>query len=150
MNQKGESMERFSKIVPWLTRLILVPPTFIFTMIASKYITHPVQMAATAGISFNAPLGITILRIGFGAFPLGCALFTLSCLVSTRRILTGLGFVATMIGVALVVRVFGMFADGTVKESMRLVIAEVVLLAITFAGILMELSRRRFQVKRAV
>lgn len=142
-------MERSSKIVPWLTRLILLPPTFIFTMIASKYITHPVEMAATVGISFNAPLGITILRIGFGAFPLGCALFTLSCLVSTRRVLTGLGFVANMIGVALVARVFGMLADGTVRESMQLVIAEVVLLAITFAGILMELSRRRSQVKHA-
>ena len=126
---------------PWLTRLILIPPTFIFTMIAVRTIAHPAQMAATAGISLNSPLAFTILRIGFGAFPLGCALFTLSCLLSTRRLLIGLGFVSTMMSVALVVRIFGIFVDGTARESLRLVIVEGVLLALTLVGVAVETGR---------
>ncbi len=131
------------KAGPWLTRLILLPPTFVFTMIAFKYISHPAEMAATVGIALTTPLAATILRIGFGAFPLGCALFTISCLVSTRRLLTGLGFVATMMSVALVVRIFGIVVDGTLHESLRLVVAEVVLLVVTLAGVAIETGRRR-------
>lgn len=127
---------------PWLTRFILFPPTFIFSMIAFRYIAHPAEMAATVGISLESPLAFTILRIGFGAFPLGCALFTLSCLLSTRRLLIGLGFVSTMMSVALVVRIFGIFVDGTARESLRLVIAEGVLLALTLVGVAFETGRR--------
>jgi len=52
-------MERFWKIAPWLTRLILLPPTFVFALIASRYLTHPVQTGATIGLAFNSPLAIT-------------------------------------------------------------------------------------------
>src|SRR5215510_2926780 len=107
---EGE-MKTFWKIAPWLTRLILVPPTIIFALIGVRYIVHPAAAAATVGIALTTPLASTILRIGFGAFPLGCSLFTLWCLISRRRILTGLGFVSIMIGVALVVRIFGIVMD---------------------------------------
>ncbi len=138
-----------SRFAPWLTRLILLPPTFIFTMIAFRYISHPAEMAAAVGITLNTPLAATILRIGFGAFPLGCALFTLSCLVSTRRLLVGLGFVATMMSVALAVRIFGIVIDGTARQSMPLVIAEIVLLALTLVGVALETGRRRHQPEHA-
>ncbi len=143
-------MASSARVAPWLTRLILLPPTFVFTMIVFKYISYPAEMAATVGIALNTPLAATILRIGFGAFPLGCALFTVSCLVSTRRLLTGLGFVATMMSVALAVRIFGIVVDGTLRESLRLVIAEVVLLVLTLVGVAIEVSRRRHQAQRAV
>ena len=142
-------MERFSRLAPWLTRLILLMPMLVFALIASRYIAYPVQTAATVGISLDSALAVTITRIGFGAFPLGCSLFTLSCVVSTRRLLTGLGFVATMIGVALAVRIFGILVDGTARESMRLVGAEIVLLTITIIGVFIEFSRRRYQLKNA-
>ena len=142
-------MKIFWKIAPWLSRLILVPPTLIFTLIAIRYITKPTQAAAEVGISLNTPLAATVLRIGFGAFPLGAAIFTLWCLVSTRRILTGLTFVGTMLGVALIVRVFGMMVDGTVRESMGLVRAEAILLIICFIGVAIELSRQRQPIERA-
>jgi len=136
-------MEKLWKIAPWLTRIMLTPPTIIFTLIASRYLFHPVQTGAEIGLAFNAPLAVTIIRVGFGAFPLGCALFTLSCLLSKRRVLTGLGFVSTMIGAALVVRVFGMLADGTVAQSMKPVRAEIGILVVMAVGILLELGRRR-------
>jgi len=126
-----------------VARLILVPPTFIFGMIAWRYLSHTAEMAATTGIVLSTPLAATILRIGFGAFPLGCALFTLSCLLSTRRLLTGLGFVATMMSVALAVRTYGVIVDGTLHESLPLIVAEVVLLALTLVGIAIETGRLR-------
>ncbi len=50
-----------------------------------------------------------------------------------------------MVGVALVVRVFGMLADGTVRESMGLVRAEAVMLAAFIVGVFIELGRRNQQ-----
>jgi hypothetical protein len=135
-------MNKFWRFAPWLTRLILLAPTFIFALIASKYIVHPAQAAAAVGITLDKPLAATILRIGFGAFPLSCSIFTLSCLVSTRRILTGLGFVSIVVGVALIVRVFGMLVDGTVQESMGLVVNEAVMLLLFIAGVFIERGRR--------
>jgi hypothetical protein len=142
-------MEKFSRFAPWLTRLILLPPMLVFALIASRYIAHPVQTAATVGISLDSALAVTITRLGFGAFPLGCSIFTLTCLISTRRLLTGLGFVATMIGIALAVRIFGILVDGTARESMRLVGAEIVLLTFTIIGVFIEFGRRRYQLRKA-
>lgn len=136
-------MSRFWKISPWLVRAMLTPPTLIFGLIASRYLFHPVQAATAVGISFVTPLGMTIGRVGFGAFPLACSLFTLSCLLSSRRLLTGLGFVATVMGVVLVVRVFGMLADGTIEQNMHLVIAELVFLVLMLAGVVIERGRRQ-------
>jgi hypothetical protein len=136
-------MEKFWRISPWLVRLILTPPTLIFALIASRYLFNPVQAATYVGISFVAPFGLTIARVGLGAFPLACSLFTLSCLISSRRLLTGLGFVATVMSAALVVRIFGMLADGTSKENLHLVVAEIVMLTLMLIGVALELGRRR-------
>ncbi len=136
-------MEKLWRFTPLLTRIMLIPPTAIFTLIATRYLFHPVETGAEIGLAFNAPLAVTIIRVGLGAFPLGCALFTLSCILSKRRVLTGLGFVSTMIGAALVVRAFGMLADGTVAQNMKLVRAEIGLLVVMATGILLEFGRRR-------
>ena len=134
-------MNKFWRIAPWLTRLMLIPPTAIFTLIASRYLFHPIQTGAGIGLAFNAPVAITIVRVGFGGFPLASAIFTFSCLVSRRRVLTGLGFVAIVMASALCVRVFGMFTDGSVHESMGLVRAEAIMLVTFIAGIFIERSR---------
>jgi len=141
-------MTTFWKISAGLTRLILAPSTIIFALIAARYIVHPAAAAAKVGISLNTPLAATILRIGFGAFPLGCSIFTLSCLISSRRILIGLEFVSIILGVALVVRIFGTMVDGTLRESVGLIGAEVVLLFLSLTGVLIE--SRRLQATQAV
>jgi hypothetical protein len=135
-------MNKFWRFAPWLMRLMLVAPAVIFALIASRYLFHPVHTGEEIGLTFNTPLAITVMRVGFGAFPLACSIFILSCLVSTRRILTGLGFVALIMGVALIVRVFGMFADSSVRENMALVRAEAVMLVIFTVGVFVERARR--------
>ena len=141
-------MRIFWKIAPWISRVVLLAPVVIFTLIASRYILKPAQAAAEVGITLNTSLATTILRIGFGALPLGAALFTFWCLIS-RRILNGLTFVVIMLGVALIVRVVGMLIDGTVKESLGLVRAEAILLIVSFIGVAIELSRRRRPIEAA-
>lgn len=136
-------MEKLWKIAPWLVRLILVPPTFIFGMIASRYILHPAENAALVGIALTAPLGATITRVGFGGFPLACSLFTLWCLVSKRRVLTGLTFVTILVSAVLAVRAFGVVVDGTAAQSMHLIHVELVLLTVFVAGLVLESTRRR-------
>src|SRR5262245_40581998 len=105
---KPASLPRFAG---WITRFPLVVATLLFTAIAAKFLFDPVHSAGAQGISFTQGVGITVARIGFGAFPLAFAIITLGCLVSKNRLLTGLYIVFTVVTVALLVRIFGMVAD---------------------------------------
>jgi hypothetical protein len=140
--EKGVDMQTFWKLAPWLTRVIPLLPIVLFARIALPHVFHPVETLAVRGISFSSGFGITTARIGFGAFPLGFSLFLVGCLLSERRLLIGLSLVATLDAVILVVRIFGMMADASVRENMRLVDAEVILLIVMNLGIILELSRR--------
>ena len=131
-----------SRIGVWVSRLPLVLATLIFTAISLRFLIAPVQSAAAQGISFNTAVGVTVARIGFGAFPLAFAIITLSCLISRQRLLTGIYIVLTVIGVALVVRVFGMLVDNSVKESMKVLTPEVVMLVLSLIALNLERRRR--------
>src|SRR6266581_3490097 len=78
-----------SRIAPMLRRAPLVMVTIIFTLISLRYLSDPIRAATAAGVSFTSPGGITVARVGFGAFPLSFAILAFSCLVSTRRLLAG-------------------------------------------------------------
>src|SRR5262245_2305773 len=140
--EKGANMQTFWKVAPWLTRLLLLLPIVLFARIGVPHVFHPVETLAVRGLAFSSGFGVTTGRIGFGAFPLGLSLFLLGCLLSERRLLIGLSLVATMDAVLLVVRIFGMLADASVHENMKLVYGEVMVLIITGSGIFLELSRR--------
>jgi hypothetical protein len=103
----------------------------VLTLISRKFIADPVNAAAASKITLGSPLAITNMRASFGAFPLGCALFVLICLLTSNLRRTGLLFVALIVGTALAVRIFGIMADGTFAESLRLVIAETVLMGLS-------------------
>jgi len=92
-------MAKFWTFSPWISRVILLLPTTIFLLISLRTIADPAGSTEEQGISLNSPLGYTILRVGFGGFPLAFAIIVLACLVSTRRLLTGLSFVATLVTV---------------------------------------------------
>lgn len=135
-------MNVFWKFSPWMSKAVLVPPAAILTKVGVRNLTHPEEQAAERGIAFTNPLGTTIYRVGFAGFPLGCAAFLAYCLRTNQRTLTGLIFSALFNGVVLAVRIFGMTVDSTVKESMHLVRAEIGVVAVSLAGITLELRRR--------
>ena len=122
------------RIAPWISRVVLVFALTVLALISRKFISHPVDAAAASDITLGSPLAITNMRASFGAFPLGCALFVAVCLFTSSLRKTGLVFVALIVGTALVVRVFGIVADGTLAESLRVLIAETVLLALSLGA----------------
>jgi hypothetical protein len=130
-------MKPISRFAPWINRLVLAAATFHFTMIGARYIANPVGVSAGMGVSLNSSLAITTTRVGFGAFPLSFAIFSFLCLLSPRRLRTGVSLVAVVIATAIVVRLVGTAADGAVTESIRLFIPEGVILVLSAAGLLL-------------
>ena len=112
------------RIAPWISRVVLVFALTVLALISRKFISSPVDAAAASDMTLGSPLAITNMRASFGAFPLGCALFVAVCLFTSSLRKTGLVFVALIVGTALAVRVFGIVADGTLAESLQVLIAE--------------------------
>jgi hypothetical protein len=137
-------MTKFWAFSRWISRIILLFSTTIFFLISIRTISDPAGSAAEQGITLSSPLGYTILRVGFGGFPLGFAIIILACLISAQRILIGLSFVATMVAVVLAVRILGVYLDGTASQSSKLIVAEAVLLVLSAIGLFLELGRRRY------
>jgi hypothetical protein len=137
-------MKTFWKAAPWIGKVIVLISAAIFVMISIEPLVHPAANAASQGIAFTSSVGATLFRVSFAGFPIGCAAFLAYCLVSSRRTLTGLIFSALMLGALLAVRVYGMEIDSTVQQSMPLVKPEIVLVAITLAGVVMETRRRSY------
>jgi len=123
-----------SRAIPWISRAVMLFAVVVLSLISRKFIGHPVDAAAASDMTLGSPLAITNMRASFGAFPLGCALFVLVCLATSSLRRTGLVFVALIVGTALAVRVFGIVADGTLAESLRVLIAETVLLSLSLAA----------------
>jgi hypothetical protein len=136
-------MERLSRFAPWVNRLVLAAATLIFTMIGLRYIVDPVKASAAIGVTLNSSLAASVTRIGFGGFPLAIAIFSFTCLLSTRRMVTGVSLVATVIGTAIVVRLISLAADGVIPESVRLFVPETVILLLAISGLLLEAARTK-------
>jgi hypothetical protein len=141
------SLQRFA---PWINRLVLLAATLIFTMIGLRYISDPVRAAAASGATLNSSLATTTTRIGLGAFPLGFAIFSFTCLISARRLVTGVSLVATIISTAILVRLFSIRIDGLVAESSTLFVPETVILFLSLSGLLLEGVRIRQQPREEV
>lgn len=56
-------MSTFWKVAPWISKLILLPPTAIFIMIAVQHLAKPAAMAAAEGFAFTSPVGPTVKKL---------------------------------------------------------------------------------------
>lgn len=134
---------RVSRVSFWLSRFVLFAATVIFTGISVKYIGDPVATAAAFKITLGSPAAVTNMRVGFGAFPLGFAIITLSCLLSARRHATGLFFVLVIVGAATAARVLGIIVDGPAAESFKVLRPEVAMLVLSGTGLFLETRHRQ-------
>lgn len=128
-------------LAPWISRAALLPTIAIFAMIGGRHLLQPTATAAAQAISFTAPHGVTALRVGFGGFPLGAALFLFVCLFVRSWMLQCLVFTALVLAVLALVRAYGTEVDATVATNVRLLVSELILLGITLAGIAAEIYR---------
>lgn len=133
----------FSRHSIWLNRLVLLSASALLGLVGQKFIVDPVGSAGASGILLGSAVAITNMRASFGAFPLACGLIAFSCLISSRRHFAGLLLIATIIGVALAVRVYGVLTDGTLMASLRVLLAEGTLFSLAVVSILGELRKRR-------
>jgi hypothetical protein len=122
-------------MAPWMCRGVLTMTALIFTMIAVRYIKDPVQASAETGVALESPLASTTTRVGFGAFPLSIAIFSLASLFSERRRRAGVLLVATVMAVVIVVRLLGTAMDGASAHSTVLFVPEAVMLTIASVGL---------------
>jgi uncharacterized protein DUF4345 len=128
--------------VIWFNRLLLNAATFIMTMIALRNLRDPIGATLPMGIVLNSPTAITVVRVGFGGFPLGFAMALLGCLIATRWLLTGVSLVAAVIGAATLARIQGLAVDGVTSYNLALRL-EVVLLTLSLVAIVLERRRRQ-------
>ncbi len=92
--------------------------------------------------ALTGPL-ITVVRVGFGGFPLGFAIALFSCLISTRRLLTGVSLVAAVMAAATVARIQGLLVDGVTSYNLALLRPEIVMLTLSLVAIVLERRRRQ-------
>jgi len=136
-------MTRFSRGIIWFNRLLLAAATFIMTMIAVRTLRDPIGSTLPLGIALNSPTAITVVRVGFGGFPLGFAFALFSCLVSTRRLLTGVSLVVAVMAAATLARIQGLLVDGVTSYNLTLLGPEIVMLTLSLVAMVLERRRRQ-------
>ncbi len=135
-------MNGYSRTVIWFNRFVLAAATCVLTMIALRNLRDPIAATAPLDIALHSPSAVTIVRVGFGGFPLGFAVALFGCLIATRRLLTGLFLLLAVVGGATVARVQGLVVDGATAYNLGLLRPEIVMLASSVAGIVLEFRRR--------
>ena len=140
-------METFWRFAPWLSRLILLVVTLLFAHLAWPALFDPVHEGAAHGISLGSAEAVSRLRIGFGAIPLASAIIAFLCLISPRRVLTGLYFVLIWVGVIMVVRIIGVIINGPNAFDLSVLRPEFVILILTTLSIFIERRKQRGELK---
>ena len=135
-------MNGFSRGVIWFNRLLLTAATLVMAMIALRNLRDPLGATLPLDIALRSPSAVTIVRVGFGGFPLGFAISLFGCLISTKRLLTGAALLAAVSGAATVARVQGLLLDGMTPYNLGLLRPEVAMLTLGGAGIALERRRR--------
>jgi hypothetical protein len=124
----------------WLGRFVLGAAALLMTRIGLGYVLSPVGEAAPHGITLATPEAVTIMRVEGGLF-LGIAVVLATCVLSGRRLLAGLGFLATLIGAITAARLLGLAVDGPAPFTVHVLAPELVLVVLSTVAFLLE--RRR-------
>jgi|SRR6185437_6299277 len=132
-----------ARFAPWIASIVLAVSSVIFTGIGMRYISDPVGSSVKTGVTLSTPLAYTTTRVGFGAFPLAFALFSLTCLISRRRLFEGVTLILILDTTVIGVRIYSLIVDGAERESVMLFIPELILLALAITALLLDVARRR-------
>src|SRR5205807_4056110 len=108
----------------------------------------PIGATLPLDSALRSPSAVTIVRVGFGGFPLGFAIALFGCLISAKRLLYGAALLAVVIGAATLARVQGLLLDGMTPYNLGLLRPEVAMLTLSAVGIALEHRRRRGEQSR--
>jgi hypothetical protein len=129
--------------IVWFNRFVLAGAAFVMTLIALRTLRDPIGSTRPLDIALQSATAVTVIRVGFGGFPLGFAVVLFGCVAATRRLLTGLFFVLTVVGTVTIARVQGLLVDGATAYNLGLLRPEIMMITLSGAGIILELRRRR-------
>lgn len=135
-------MTMSSRIVVWFNRLVLAAATVVMLMIAVRNLRDPIGATLPLDIALGSPSAVTIVRVGFGGFPLGFAVALGFCAFSTKRLLAGMALLAAVIGAATAARLQGLLLDGMTPYNLGLLRPEAAMLTLSAIGIALERRRR--------
>jgi hypothetical protein len=125
----------------WFSRIVLAAATLLLLLrISLEDVVDPIGSVAPHAIALGSAEAITIMRVSGGVF-LGIALALVACLASERRILVGLGLLATIATTILLVRLAGLAVDGPAPFTTKVLKPGVAL--VLFSGIALLFERRR-------
>jgi hypothetical protein len=103
---------RIGSLMPWLSRIVMVPPTLIMILIGVRYIRNPIHAASPTGVALSTPEALTDTRV-VGALALTVAFVIATSILSLRRLRMGHVTVIALMAFILAVRMFGFAEDGT-------------------------------------
>jgi len=129
---------RLWSFAPWLSRLIMLPPVLVFTLISIHFLTNPGH--AIPGVILNSPEAFTDTRV-IGAWMVTLLSMLITFLFSENRLWLGHLQLAIFMGVTLVIRIFGFMNDGTslaMGNQRPITIAEIVFLALNTLGFMLQ------------
>jgi hypothetical protein len=135
--------ERIWTFAPWLSRLVMVPPVFVFTLISIRFLTNPGH--ATPGGALTTPEAFTDTRV-IGAWMATLLIMLITFLVSEDRLWLGHLQLVCFMGLTLVVRIFGFMNDGTtlaMGNQRAITIVEIVFLTLNTLGFLVQTRLNR-------
>lgn len=112
-------MPELSRLSPYFARTVLVLGAALLGSIALHSIIDPVGTAAHNQVWLRSDFAITVQQVGFGAFPLGAALFALGSAFSRKSLAGGLTLVAALVLTAVVVRLYGILEHGGLAPNLR-------------------------------
>src|SRR5215469_5363631 len=121
----------------WLSRIVLGLFTVLMTSICIKFMSDPVSNALAQGLTVSSSLGVTEIRVAYGAFPASFALIGLYCLLFTRY-MAGLSLIAAMMGILLSVRFYSGMTGHAMSQYSFILYAEGVFLALSLLGIFLQ------------
>jgi len=134
---------RFQTIAPWLSRMVMMPPLVILTIVSIRFLTKTAEVVP--GVTLRTPEAFTDMRV-----PAAWLLTTLAMLLifvsDQKRLWLGQVQLCLVSGLTLVVRVYGFLHDGTtlaMGNQRRITIAEVVFLLLNAVALAMQAYLRK-------
>jgi hypothetical protein len=134
---------KFWTVAPWLSRLVMMPPVLIFTLISTRFLANPGH--SVPGVTLNSPEAFTDMRV-VAAWMLTFVVMLLVFLSNRKSLWLGHLQLSVILGLALGLRIFGFIHDGTTMamgNQRPITIVESVLLILNVLGLVLQNNLRR-------
>lgn len=134
-----------ASLAPWLSRIVMIPPTLIMILIGVRYIANPTHAASPTGVTLSTPEALTDTRVA-GALALTVAFAIATSVLSRHRLRMGHAIVIALMGFILAVRMFGLAEDGTtlaMGDQRVKTIGETIFLTLNTLGFVLQTYLRK-------